>query len=188
MDSLSSIFNRIFPLSDELLERVSELCREVHYPRGYLLFEAGRVQTDVYFLKQGVARAYCDTHDTELSFWFGLEGDVVLSYNSYISEKPGYENIELLEPSTLYHIKGADLQALYLSSAEMANWGRKLAEYELVKTEERLISRQFRSAAERYKDLLGNRPELLQRIALCHIASYLGVTQVTLSRIRSEIR
>ena len=62
------------------------------------------------------------------------------------------------------------------------------AEKELVKTEERLISRQFRNATERYKALLKYNADLVQRVQLGHIASYLGITQVSLSRIRAEIK
>lgn len=107
---------------------------------------------------------------------------------SYVANQKGYEDIELLEDCQLYELKTKDLQALFEKDIHIANWGRKFAEQELVKTEERLISRQFKTATERYKDLLKNHPDLIQRVQLGHIASYLGITQVSLSRIRAEIR
>ena len=66
----------------------------------------------------------------------------------------------------------------------IANWGRKLAEKELLKIESRIISSEMMSAKERYDELIKNSPSLIQRVPLKHIASYLGITQVSLSRIR----
>ena len=80
------------------------------------------------------------------------------------------------------------LKKLFDEEIHIANWGRRFAEQELVKTEERLISRQFRTAKERYKEILKDNPDLIQRVQLGHIASYLGITQVSLSRIRAEIK
>lgn len=142
----------------------------------------------MYVLEKGIARAFCYKEDKELTFWFGTEGDFVPSYNSYIYDKPGYESIELLEDSTLYKISHSAIRALFNTDSEIANWGRKLAEQELVKTEERFIAHLFQTAIEKYRNLLQRSPELLQRVPLGYIASYLGVTQVTLSRIRSEIK
>ncbi|RZK48415.1 MAG: Crp/Fnr family transcriptional regulator, partial [Pedobacter sp.] len=96
--------------------------------------------------------------------------------------------IELLEDCRLYKIKIADLLALYSVNIELANWGRKIVEAELIATEKRLIDRLFKTATERYHDFSIQTPELIKKVALKHIASYLGVTQVTLSRIRATIK
>ncbi len=93
-----------------------------------------------------------------------------------------------MEDSVLYRIANSTLQELYLHYIGLSNWGRKLAELELIKTEERLINRQFKTAAERYHELISNAPSLIKRVQLGHIASYLGITQVTLSRIRAELK
>jgi len=81
-----------------------------------------------------------------------------------------------------------NLRTLFEEDIHIANWGRKFAEQELIKVEERLIFRQCRTAMERYKELIATDPELLQRVQLGHIASYLGMTQVSLSRIRAELK
>lgn len=107
---------------------------------------------------------------------------------SYVSNQKGYEDIELLENCELYLLKTSDLQKLFEKDIHIANWGRKFAEQELIKTEERLISHQFQTATERYKELLKENPDLIQRVKLGHIASYLGITQVSLSRIRADIK
>lgn len=160
----------------------------VERAKNTVLMEAGQVGRSVYFLERGIARAYCEGKHSQITFWFGLEGDFVFSYNSYISGKPGYESIALLEDSLLYEIKDDVLQRLFTENIELANWGRKFAELELMKLEKRYIARLFKSATECYRELISTSPALVQRIQLGYIASYLGVTQVTLSRIRAEMR
>lgn len=162
---------------------------EVTFPKGYLLMKSNTVEKSLYFIKKGIVRAYSFNSDNdELTFWFGKEGQTVLSMKSYVENKPSYENIELLENSELYHLKFESLEALFETDIFIANWGRKLAEQELLKTEERFIHQQFKTATERYVQLLSVNPDFIQRIQLGYIASYLGITQVSLSRIRAEIR
>ncbi len=108
--------------------------------------------------------------------------------NSYFSNQPGYETIELLEKSEVYRLSYASLMTLYRDHMEVANWGRRFAESELIKAEMRFISQRFKPAAERYGEFASNFPELTGRVQLGHIASYLGVSQVTLSRIRAEYK
>jgi CRP-like cAMP-binding protein len=176
----------IYPLEEEPLNLLlaSLKCRE--FPKNHLLIRADKIERVLYFIETGIARAYVDGRNNRITFWFGMEGDVVLSYNSYINGKPGYENIELLENSKVYEINNAALEELYQTHASLANWGRKLAERELIKTEELYISKLFKPAKERYHELLRLYPSLIKRVQLGQIASYLGVTQVTLSRIRAE--
>ncbi len=168
--------------------RLREISNLRSFHKGYILMKAGRVETFLYFIKKGIVRAYSCQQDTEITFWFGKEGEAVLSMRSYVEDKGGYENIELLEACDLYEIRLADLRRLFGEDIHIANWGRRFAEKELIKTEERLISRQFRTASERYQSLLKDDPGLLQRVQLGYIASFLGITRVSLSRIRAEVR
>jgi len=161
---------------------------EVSYQKGKILLRAHRVEEKLYFIKKGIVRALANQGDEELTFWFGKEGEAILSMKSYVSNSQGYESIELLEDCELLEFRIAELRHLYTNDIELANWGRIFAEKELLKTEERLISRQCRSATERYKELLRDHPDLLQRVSLRYIASYLGMSQVSLSRIRADVR
>lgn len=88
----------------------------------------------------------------------------------------------------MYELNTEHLQELFKTDIHIANWGWKFAEQELIKVEERFIFRQCRTAMERYKELMASDPELLQRAQLGHIGSYLGMTQVSLSRIRSGLK
>jgi CRP-like cAMP-binding protein len=185
---LDQIIDNIYMLPEQSKLKLKEYFTENKYRKGHLLLRADKIEKSVFFIKKGIVRAYANTEDKEITFWFGKEGDPVISMKSYIENQKGYEDIELLEDCELFEIKIKSLQILYEEDIYIANWGRRLAEKELIKTEELLISQQFRTATERYKELIKNSPDLILRVQLGHIASYLGITQVSLSRIRAEIR
>ena len=186
--TIDEILDAIHPLPEESKQAIKQYITPVSYPKGHILFQAEKIKMTVYFIRKGFVRAYAHQGDHEVTFWFGKEGEPVISMKSYVENQKGYEDIELLEDCEFYELQVADLQQLFREDIHIANWGRRFAERELVRTEERLISRQFRTATERYKELLKENPDLVQRVALGHIASYLGITQVSLSRIRAEIR
>lgn len=185
---IEQILDQIYLLPEPSKLILKSCATEVSYAKGLILLHADKIETTIYFIRKGIARAYSNRDDNEVTFWFGKEGDTVLSMKSYVAKQKGYEDIELLENCDLYELKSEKLQKLFEEDIHIANWGRKFAEKELVKTEERLISRQFRTASERYKELLIDYPHLIRRVQLGHIASYLGISQVSLSRIRAEIK
>ncbi len=186
---IDQIIDSIYLLPERSKKTLSQHITEISFPKGHILLEADKVETAIYFIRKGIVRAYSNNTDNdEITFWFGREGDTIISMRSYVENRKGYENIELLESCDLYKLQTASLQTLFEEDIHMANWGRKFAEQELIKTEERLISRQIRTASERYRELLRSHPHLIRRVPLGHIASYLGITQVSLSRIRAEIR
>ncbi|NDV47248.1 Crp/Fnr family transcriptional regulator [Paludibacter sp. 221] len=184
---IESIINNIAILPQQSLEELIAITETVKFPKGYLISQAGKTEHFTYFISMGLVRAFQYKDGDEVTFWFGKEGDTVLSMRSYIEDKPSYENIESLEELTAYKLNNSDLRKLYEKDIHIANWGRKLAERELLRTEENFISRQFKTATERYEELIKTHPHLLQRVQLGYIASYLGITQVSLSRIRASI-
>ncbi|RNI31972.1 Crp/Fnr family transcriptional regulator [Rufibacter immobilis] len=185
---VDEILDAIYPLSDASRSKITDCITEVRHPKGHLLLRADKIESSIYFIKKGIVRAYAQKADNEITFWFGREGDTVISMRSYVQDQRGYEDIELLEDCDLYELKTEHLRALFNADIHITNWGRRFAEQELIKVEERLIAQQFRTASERYRELLESHPELIQRVPLGHIASYLGITQVSLSRIRAEVR
>lgn len=140
------------------------------------------------FIKEGIVRAYTSVDGKEITFWFGKEGATLVSMKGYVNDEPGYETMELMEDSVLYVLERKKLKVLFSEDLHIANWGRRYAEMELLATEERLISMLSAIASERYKELLEKEPDLLQRLPLGSIATYLGITQASLSRIRAQIK
>ncbi|MDM1137556.1 Crp/Fnr family transcriptional regulator [Empedobacter sp. R132-2] len=184
---IEQILNQISPLSSQSIQLIADKIQLIRLPKNTTLIDADKVEKKLYFIKKGIVRAYTIDDGKEITFWFGKEGDLILSMRSYVENKISYETIELMEDCELYEIKSSDIQLFYATNLEIANWGRKLAEIKLIKTEERFISRQLGTAIDRYKKLLEENPSLINRVQLGYIASYLGISQVTLSRIRTEI-
>ena len=90
--------------------------------------------------------------------------------------------------TVLYAVPVKDLEALYRTNIEIANWSRILHQDAFIINEKRLISRLYMSAQERYMELLETRPELFRRVNLGYIASFLGISQVTLCHLRNKVR
>lgn len=186
--NIDQILDNIYPLSDASKQTLKNNITEVSYPKGHILLRSDKIESNIYFIKKGIVRVFTNELDHKITFLFCKEGDTIVSLKSYVANQKGYEDVELLEDCELYVVKAPDLQQLFDQDIHIANWGRKFAEQELVKTEERFISRQFRTAKERYIELLKDSPDLIRRVQLGHIASFLGITQVSLSRIRATIK
>lgn len=185
---LDEILNSIYPMPEASKTVMEGYITEVSLPKGHILLSANKIEKTIYLIKKGMVRAYSDTENGQVTFWFGKEGDTVISMKSYVSNQKSYDNIELLEDCDLYAIHADDIDKLYNTDIHIANWGRKFAELELLHAEERFISRQFKTATERYAELISTTPYLLQRVPLGYIASYLGIIPASLSRIRAEIK
>jgi CRP-like cAMP-binding protein len=105
-----------------------------------------------------------------------------------VTRKPDNRIVEVLEPSVLWTLHYEELDRLFSRFPELERWGRTVAVNGMLQIQERLNSLHFSTALERYQTLIDTRPALLQRVPLSIIASYLGMTQETLSRIRSQIK
>ncbi|MDQ8140424.1 Crp/Fnr family transcriptional regulator [Chryseobacterium sp. CFS15] len=185
---IEQILDKIYPLSESSKLILKNHIVELSFPKNKILISADKIEKDFYFIKKGIARTFVYTDGDETTFSFGKEGDTIISMKSYIANQKGYENVELLEDCLVYKLNTQDIRKLYTENIEIANWGIKFAENELLKAEDRLLTRQFGTATNRYQILLKNYPNLLQRVQLGYIASYLGITQVSLSRIRANIK
>lgn len=182
------IIDRICPLPEASARRLAACLSEVTYPKGARILEAGKTERNIFFVGRGIVRAYVEAKGKEITFWIGTEGTTVVSLKSYIGNERGYETVECVEDTFLYVLKQDALERLFREDIHIANWGRKFAEAEFLRTEEKFIPLLFTTASERYKTLLKKQPELLQRIPLEHLASYLGITPVSLSRIRAGVK
>ena len=117
------------------------------------------------------------------------EGDITFSSPSFYGVLEGYETetVQVLEPSLIYALPIAWLEELYTRNLEVANWSRCLHQDAHIGSVHRLISLLYHSAEERYVELLKKNPQLFQRVNLGYIASYLGISQVTLSQLRRRV-
>ena len=121
----------------------------------------------------------------EITTWFNFENNFTTSFYSFISNEPSNETIELLEDSVLYGLEFNDLNSLTEEYPEINHLYRKVLELNFVK-QEKLLTERYSTAKEKYLNLISKYPVILQRVPLGYIASYLGITQSTLSRIRRK--
>lgn len=178
----------IYPLNDTDLHKITSLAEAIELPKHRTFINQNKNNKYIYFLEKGICRIFYPKGDKEVILDFCFPGNIILPLNSYVLGTLSYEIVDCITACTLHRISIKKIHKLYEASLPIANWGRKLAELETLKIENRLIQNQFKSAAERYHNLLKKEPALLQHIKLGHIANYLGVSQVTLSRIRAEIK
>lgn len=178
----------IYPISDDALQQLLECCETVTYPKGTILIREGIREPYVYFIVQGFARGFFYKEDRDVTIWFASTGMSLLSMNGYLFNSAGYENIELMEDATLLRITNHHFDRLLNQNIELANWGRRMSDHIVLKLEQLFMERYFLPAAERYRLLIEKEPEILQKVPLRHIASYLGISQVSLSRIRAGIQ
>ena len=151
------------------------------------LVTEGKICRQLYFLEQGALRGYYTLEGKEITHWFAFEQDFVTSFHSFITGQPAVENIQLLEGSILWAISKESLTRLLNQYHEIERLLRIVYEKYYIRLEERFVNAQFKTATERYQNLLQQTPYIIERVPLGYIASYLGISQETLSRIRNRI-
>ena len=164
-----------------------ECFEQVVFSKGDYLLTEGKKCRHLYFLQQGALRGFYNLDGKEITHWFAFEEDFVTSFHSFITQEPAVENLQLLEGSILWAITKENLMRLLNEYHEIERLVRIAYEKYYIRLEERFVNAQFKSATERYKSLLLHTPHIVERVPLGHIASYLGISQETLSRIRSQL-
>lgn len=172
-------------ISPETAQLLLPLIRHCTKSKGSLLLRKGQLTTGLYILEKGIMRFYYEREGKEITTWFCKENQVAFS-SAFFFKIRSFENIQLLEDSSVYYVTDADFNQLYKESEEMNTIGRKLSEEYCMEFEERVASLQTQTALERYEKLLHSSPDIFQRVQLGQIASYLAVSQETLSRIRRK--
>ena len=179
--------NSYVPLPEIVADELLRKSRKQQLPKHYLLSEAGEVCQKLYFVEKGLVRwFYYNEEGKDITDSFGGENSFITAFDSFFQRKPSRYFIELLEDSTVYSMTYDDLNDAFEKHREVEKVGRLVLIQILEQTLEKNAALQFHSARERYEFISEKYPDLLQRVSLGHIASYLGITQETLSRIRGK--
>jgi CRP-like cAMP-binding protein len=187
MNVLINELKKLGELSVKEEELLTNKIKSLKKTKGDFLLRKGKKYSCLFVLETGLVRGFFEKNGKEVNSWFGFENELLGSLLPIFGNKSSKENIQFLEDSTLYYIESNDLQKLYLTIPNLNLIGRKALEQFCLVLEERIISLQTETAEVRYKALMQTYPFINQRISLGHIASYLGITQETLSRIRQKL-
>lgn len=187
-DQLFNLFNSIIPMSIELKKAISSILRYKEFKKNSYLLDEGQVSNHVYFIKEGLVRSYYLKDGEEISTWFMLENDVVFSIKSFYNRVPSKEIVQCIKNTTLYYISYEELDMLYTKFVEFNIVGRVLTEKYYMLSEERLFSMRRQSAKERYLYILKNHGKLVKIVPQKYLASYLGISVETLSKMKIKLK
>jgi CRP-like cAMP-binding protein len=187
---LSPALENIFKMAGLSTDGAEVLNRHVIYmeaAKGAFLIKKGQHCNHLYIIEKGLTRIFSVIKGKEITSLFARENDIVTSTHALFTKTPAIENVEVLEDALLLKIDYSLFVTLCKEHHELFNLYRYLMEKYYLALEERTLSLQFDSALERYQKLLSRDPFILQRASLTSIASFLGMSPITLSRMRARI-
>ncbi len=169
-------------------EDIAAHFKEKSLDRNEYFLKAGQVSNEYLFVEEGFLRAFAyDVNGNDVTTAFYSGNQVVFEVSSYFERVPSKENIQALQPTHGLYITYEELNNLFHSLPEFRNFGRSILVKGFAALKKRMLSVITETAEERYVNLLKANPEILQNAPLKNIASYLGITDTSLSRIRKEI-
>lgn len=185
---LRAHIEKFTPLTDEEWEMMAALLSERKIRRHACMIREGGIGRELGFILEGEMRHYYTHAGEQRTTYFYFENSLVGPYISCITHQPSQLTIEALSDTRLLVFPYSGLQKLYKENKTWEHFGRMLAEYLAIGLEERMVGLLTLSPEERYTQLLsGNKKKILERIPQQHIANYLGITPVSLSRIRNRL-
>jgi CRP-like cAMP-binding protein len=188
MDKFKHFLQSFAPITDNEFQKATTFFTSQPLKKGDYFVKQNTVCRHIGFILKGTLRTfYTNNKAEETTSCFCSENDFTTSYTSFVSQQPSTLSIKALENSELLVIDYNNLQKLYASSATWQNIGRVIAEREYIMMEKYAAVLNNETAKEKYLRLLQEQPTVIQKASIEDIASYLGVTRRTLSRIRKEI-
>lgn len=186
MSTFLDYIGRYTSLSTALAQDLQGSLEVNAYAKGHILLNEGRVCHRLYFLENGTARTFYYRDGKDITSWIYPEQLPFTAWSSFLSGEPSFEYIEILEDATVHSITSNQLESLYDNYPSLERFGRRLVEEQLHFLDQFYKGYLFMTAREKYDLLHSIFPDVTLRVNLGHIASFLGVSQETLSRIRRQ--
>lgn len=187
VSSLVTILNHFHPLSEGVTEFFKERAYAVSFVKGDLLLEEGQVCEHIYFIKRGVVRGFIREGKKDITTWITAEGEMVSSILTFEAKGSSIENMQAIEDCEMLALTLADLQNVYEQFPEFNIVSRKLLQKYYCDAERRAFIARLTNAETKYKQFLTRYSHFANRIPLTYIASFLGITLETLSRVRRKL-
>lgn len=172
----------------ERAEAIADHFKPKRIARNQFLLTEGQVSDEYFFMRSGFLRAFAyDTDGNDVTTNFYVDNQVVFEVSSFFNRTISKENIQALTDCEGWYITYAQLNMLFHSLQEFREFGRSVLVKGFAALKVRMLSMITETAEERYAHLLQNNPKLFEHVPLKYIASYLGITDSSLSRIRKEL-
>jgi len=175
-------------LSTQEMEMVLAPFTKVLFKKNDFLFKKGRTLNHYYFLEKGFIRSFTYDYDgNEVTTNFYSQSDIVLDWTSFMLRHPTQENFQANTDAICWRLTYDDFQKLFHSIEKFRESGRSRFAKSYLELKKNRLSIISHTAKERYLSLIEEHPEIIHNASLKHIATYLGITDTSLSRIRKEI-
>lgn len=187
IDFFESIYDHPLIKKNDLKEIISAH-KKINFTSGSFFLESGKMANEYYLIENGLLRAYVqDYNGNEITTDFYNTKDISIEVSSLFQRKPTKENIIALTNGIAWKIEFEKFQELFHKIEGFREWGRAWMSEQLFISKQRSIEMLTKNATERYKALINDKPAIVQNAPIKYIASYLGITDTSLSRIRKGI-
>lgn len=188
MDKIRNYIETITEVNDKDWDFFSSKLQRKYFPKKTSISNIGQVEDHISFIEKGIVRVFLPKEDEEeITFGFSFENEFISAYDSFLTQSSSKYQLETLVETSLLSISYSDLQEVYQQTKIGNLIGRLVAERLFILKSNRALSLLNDSAEQRYLNLFTERPNLIKEIPLKYIASYIGVTPQSLSRIRKHI-
>lgn len=182
----SQLLNAFHPIGDRATRFLDSRSFQCAVPKGKFLLRKGQICPYIFMVRFGLVRGFVAEGKNEITTWIATDNELVSSSN-FFDQSPALENIQALEDLTLIGLHYSDLEAAYARYPELNTAARLVLQQAYQQAEERSYLARLGKASSRYAYFQEKKPELVNRVPLKFIASYLGMTLETLSRLRTSL-
>jgi CRP-like cAMP-binding protein len=188
MEQVIAICQQYTPLDDASQQALKSIITLKEYRKNDHVFEQDQFCGDLFVIVKGSYRLFHKTTQKEHTTWLGYDDHIISSLHCLLFNTPAKESMHILEDSVIGVIPYNELLSLGRQYAAIDKLNRTIMSIFIMEMQENLFATRFMEAADRYHYFTQKQPEALQRIPLTYLASFLGITKESLSRIRSGFR
>ena len=174
-------------MTHDELDVMEDLLVPVKYGKGERILSEGEVCTGISYIEKGLVRQYYIKNGKEVTEHLGVDHSIFMCIESLFKEEPSHLQVEALEPTLVYILPKAKLEAAAMRNVNIQMLYRKILEESLIQSQVHADLMRFETAPNKYKRLCEMNPQVVLRAPLTYIANYLQMTPETLSRIRSNV-